>query len=106
MDLRANSRDNPLYWSRPQRSTTVTSVELPAAYAALELQPAAMTWQAPGKAGTIAISNAVADAKLTITQAVELQPALLPADDYLDLLDANRALSHPRMKTVLARKAR
>jgi transglutaminase-like putative cysteine protease len=106
LDLRANSRDNPLYWSRPQRSTTVTSVELPAAYAALELQPAAMTWQAPGKAGTIAISNAVADAKLTITQAVELQPALLPADDYLDLLDANRALSHPRMKTVLARKAR
>jgi len=107
LKLRSDSRDNPLYWNQPQRGTTVTSVRLPAAFTTLELQPQSLTWRAPRKAGQIDIATkADAGPGFTITQNIDLQPALIPADDYRDLLDANRTLSHPRMKTILVRKAK
>jgi len=101
--LRSDMRDNPLYWSEPRRAVTSIEMQLPEGFTDADVLPPAVKWNAPAGAGTVIVSTERADGSrtLTLNHAVDLQPAVIDADDYVDVLQINRTLAHPRMKTVL-----
>ncbi|NCO92390.1 MAG: hypothetical protein COY42_17365 [Armatimonadetes bacterium CG_4_10_14_0_8_um_filter_66_14] len=109
--LRADERSNGLYWSSPKRARITTTVHLPAGVAELVLAPESMTWTAPANAGKITVSRqelktAAGDGNklgFVLTHEAALQPAVLKAADYGELLEINRRLSHTRARTVLVR---
>jgi transglutaminase-like putative cysteine protease len=111
LGLRADERSNDLYWSDPTRSSLTTTVHLPAGVVELVLAPESVTWTAPSKAGKITVSRQELKATATggsepgfvLTHEVALQPAVLKAGDYGELLEIDRRLSHTRARTVLVR---
>ncbi len=102
--LRADTRTTPYYWDADSEMTITTRVLAPARFAAPHLLPANYTWYAPNQSGYIRCSSSWhpgATNTLTVSQDVRLQAAIIAADDYPALLDANRRLTHAGMRTVL-----
>lgn len=101
--VRSDMRDNPYYWSAPRRARTTFTMHVPEHFTHADMLPQELSWRAPANAGTVRVTSQRADngRTLTVQQEVDLQPAVIAADDYPDLLTINRQLAHPRMKTVL-----
>lgn len=102
--LRADTRSTPYYWDGDSDMTITTRVLAPAAFAEAQLVPANYTWYAPEQSGFIRCSSAWytgATNTLTVTQEVRLRAAVIPADNYPEVLDANRRLTHAGMRTFL-----
>lgn len=105
--LRADTRDNPLYWDDARRMNVTVNITLPEGFDDIELAPPDVEWTAPADAGTIVVKTTRGDnaATLSIAHDINLKPAIIPADDYSALLDINRTLSHQRMQTILVGKS-
>lgn len=102
--LRADTRSTPYYWDSDSEMTITTRVLAPAVFADAQLIPAPYTWYAPAQSGFIRCSSSWhtgATNTLLVGQEVRLRAAVLPADEYPQLLDANRRLTHPSMRTLL-----
>jgi len=101
--VRSDMRDNPYYWSEPRRARTTITMHMPEGFSDADILPSDLLWSAPANAGTVRIATSRADDGRTFTvhQDVDLQPAVISADDYPELLAINRQLAHPRMQTVL-----
>ena len=104
LGLNSDVRDNPISWNSKTRMTLTASVELPAGFDNVQLVPPDITWKAPEDAGTITMKTTVSGNKIKIIDSVNIDPAVIPADEYDDLLEINRKLSHPRMRTILVSK--
>ncbi|HSR88294.1 MAG TPA: hypothetical protein VLL07_05030, partial [Pontiella sp.] len=81
------------------------SIVLPDGYEPVIL-PKSFSWQAPQGAGLVEVevdyserANAV-----RIVQIADLRPALIPAAEFPEIIDASRTLAHPDMRTILLRK--
>ena len=108
LNLRSDTRDNPLYWDTPLRFTATATVALPEKFPTRLLVPPDLAWSAPEDAGTISVrstASATDPRSFTVTYDVALEPAIIPAERYADVLDINRRLSHPRMHTILLEQA-
>ena len=113
LGLRSDERQNPLYWASERRSVIRTTVSLPPGFARPVLMPEALRWQAPAKGGELTVEEQYEPAAqagsgssggaLTITHTVELDPAVIDAADYGDLLEIHRRLSHDQARMVLLR---
>ena len=110
--LRADERSNPLSWSEPRRTRLTTTVELPLGYQTPVLLPDEIVWLAPEDAGTVLVRVSMTSPetkpgakRLEVSHVVDLDPAIISADEYDELLKINRALSHARARTVLLRRS-
>ncbi|MCK4565536.1 MAG: hypothetical protein KAU94_12775, partial [Verrucomicrobia bacterium] len=68
--------------------------------------PKNFSWQAPSGAGLVEVAvqySARANA-IRIVQMADLKPALIPAKDFPNILEASRTLAHPDTRTILLRK--
>ncbi|MCK5852637.1 DUF3857 domain-containing protein [bacterium] len=104
LGLRSDVRDNPISWSSETKMTLTASVELPAGFDNVKLVPPDITWKAPENAGIITTKTIVSKGTIKIVDSVNINPAVIPADEYDDMLEINRKLSHPRMRTILVSK--
>ena len=121
--LRADTRQNPLYWPRPRRVAVRTIVILPPEFDQVVLRPPPVVWSAPNGAGTVSVNwrlltrrTDVLPEKISasleqnegraylLEQSAVLAPAVLPAADYDELLTLQRRLDHPNARTILVRK--
>lgn len=103
LHVRSDVRDNPYFWSTPQRVRVTVTSHFPEGYTTVDMSPRSLTWAAPADAGTVRVTTAPGEdtRSLVVTQEVDLRPAVISTDDYPELLSIHRQLAHPRMKTVL-----
>ncbi|RLD12355.1 MAG: hypothetical protein DRI44_00865 [Chlamydiae bacterium] len=101
LGLKSDVRDNPVSWGNKTKMILTASVELPKEFDNVKLTPPDITWKAPENAGTITTKTLVSGSKIKIIDSVDINPAVISVDDYDDLLEINRKLSHPRMRTIL-----
>jgi len=104
LGLKSDVRDNPISWNSKTKMTLTASVVLPAGFDNVKLVPPDITWKAPENAGIITTKTIVSKGKIKIVDSVNINPAVIPVDEYDDLLEINRKLSHPRMRTILVSK--
>ena len=105
--LRADRRVNPLLVEQPREDEWICRVILPAGVRKLPLLPPEVEHALPDGLGRIRTD--VQQAKLpdgrtlvTIRRATAIEAGILPADAYPALLEINRLLTHPQMRTLLA----
>jgi hypothetical protein len=105
LKYRSNERTLPLSWGGYVDSLTEYNIVLPDGYEPAIL-PRSFSWQAPQGAGMIevAVDYSVRANAIRIVQITDLQPALIPADEFPDIIEASRKLAHPDMQTILLRR--
>jgi transglutaminase-like putative cysteine protease len=106
LPLRADRRTGPLQVAEAQASAWRCRVILPPGATGLPVRPQAFDWPLPEGLGRVRLEvecGRQADGRLTVDflRTTTLEPALLDADLYPALLEINRRLTHPQMRTVL-----
>ena len=105
LSYRSRERTLPLAWTNDTDSIMETNIILPDGYEPIIL-PGNFSWQAPEGAGMIEIAvdySRRANA-LRIVEMTDLKPALIPADDFQDIIDAASILAHPDRRTILLKR--
>lgn len=105
LKYRSNERTLPLSWNGYVDSLTEYNIVLPDGYEPVIL-PKSFSWQAPQGAGMVEVAvdySARANA-IRIVQIADLRPALIPADDFPDIIEASRKLAHPDLQTILLKR--
>ncbi len=103
--VRSDTRENPLYWGSPLRQTTRYTVILPPAFCEVQLAPRSLTWSAP-MGGKIVFRTVQHSNIVEVVRTIDLKPAIIAAFSYPELLEVNRTLAHPAMRTILATEAK
>ncbi len=102
--LTSDARANPLYWGGSSRDRVEVDVRLPEGFGQIEIAPPDLAWTNDG-AGRIAMeTKRGADGSLRITRTIDLEPVLFPATNYPALLELDRDLKHPRLRTVMVKR--
>jgi transglutaminase-like putative cysteine protease len=105
LKYRSNERTLPLAWSGYVDSAVEYNIILPDGYEP-SILPKNLSWQAPKGGGLIEISveySKLANA-VRIVQIADLNPALIPAEDFPKIIETSRTLAHPSMRTILLKK--
>ncbi len=102
--VRADKRENPVFWNFENDYSYTAKITLPEKFTSVELSPKNFNWSAPEKAGDIIIKTGENKNVLTVIKKEQLKPAIIPENEYKDLLETNRKLSHPDKQTVLVKK--
>jgi hypothetical protein len=82
---------------------------LPDGAAEVLLLPGDVQWDAPAGLGTVSLASHYTpaskgrSAQVRITRELALNPAVIPSADYPALLEMNRRLQHPELRTLLIR---
>ena len=102
---RSNIRENPLAWNNYIDTTLEYNIVLPDGYEPV-LLPADFSWQAPAGAGLVevAVQYSPRANAIRMVQIADLNPALIPAKDFPNIIEASRILAHPDMRTILLKK--
>jgi hypothetical protein len=105
LTYRSSERTLPFVWPNHIDMMTETNVILPEGYEPVIL-PESFSWQAPEGAGIIEVSVEFSPSAnaIRIVQLADLRPALFPASDFQNIVNAGRRLAHPKMRTILLRK--
>ncbi len=101
--IRADARSTPLYWDGLARHRTRVTVSWPEEYAEASIAPPDFRWESAG--GGVSVRSEFGPRSLTLTRTSDWRPAVFPAADYPELLEAHRRLTHPRGRFVLLRAA-
>ncbi|NQU39704.1 MAG: DUF3857 domain-containing protein [Lentisphaerae bacterium] len=103
LGLRADHREQAFYHSAPLRTTLRYDVKLPATTRQVHLLPPAIDWQGPSGLGDIRFTERTDDdgRHITLTQDVNLRPAVVRPEDYPTLLTLQQRLQHPSAQTLL-----
>jgi transglutaminase-like putative cysteine protease len=107
---RADTRANPLYFARPVRRVLQAEIRLPKGAARVVLAPP--PYDTPLRDhvqemslldGAVKVATRVRGerGKIFFRQELTIEPIAVPAEHYGGLLDLNRALGHPRTRTIL-----
>jgi hypothetical protein len=101
--LNTDTRDGAFYRSEPQRTTVRYDLKLPATTRKVHLLPPEIDWKGPAGFGTIHFGQQPNDDPhhLTLTQEVDLHPAVIRPEAYPVLLKLHQQLQHPSTRTVL-----
>lgn len=105
LKYRSNERTLPLEWGGFIDSVIEYNIILPDGYEPAIL-PKNFSWQAPEGAGMIEVAVDYSERANAIhmVQMADLKPALIPADAFPAIVEANKKLSHPDMRTILLKK--
>ncbi len=109
LSLRSDTRANPVYWGSPSDTALKLTINLPRGYVlSLPAEGEAVTLldeKLPSDAGSVTITaKTPKPGVLDLTFRAMTVPALIPPEDYGKLLDIQRRLAHPRMRTVILRR--
>lgn len=107
--LRADKREAPLFLCRTDPSELDCRILLPPGYTRLPLLPEAKRWDLPNGLGTLDYDVQTAAREdgrleLRITRRVERRSGEAPPELYPALLEYNRRLTHPAVRTLVAEK--
>ena len=102
-----DTREGDLHWPYLDRTSVQVIVELPEEFTTVLLAPSDIDWQAPGDAGTVRVRvmQEASPARLVINCEIDLAAAVIAAEDYGQLLEIQRLLSHPRMRTIVLHRS-
>jgi len=109
-NLRSDTHENPFYRAGAQRRRISTVVELPKGTWRLVLAPEQRQLSLPGGGGTVTVSVAAqgpgsgGPATLVFTHEIELDPFIVESQDYPDLLEIEKKLTHAQARTVLLKR--
>jgi len=109
-NLRSDTHENPFYRAGAQRRRISTVVELPEGTWRLVLAPEQRQWHLPAGGGTVTVSVAAqgpdsgGPATLVFTHEIELNPFIVESQDYPDLLEIEKKLTHAQARTVLLKR--
>jgi transglutaminase-like putative cysteine protease len=111
LGLRADERYNAVYWSGERRFRLVTDIVFPGQFTEPVLLPDTLEWEAPDGGGAVSVTlrrdltdDQGRHVDLRLIHDVDLEPAVIPADRYMDLLELNRKLSHAEAHTILLKR--
>jgi transglutaminase-like putative cysteine protease len=107
LKYRSNARTLPLAWENYVDQIAEFIIVLPKGYEPVIL-PENFTWQAPQNAGMIDVAleySPLAHA-IRMVQIADLRPALIPAEDFPEIIAAGQRLAHPDMRTILLKKTK
>lgn len=101
----ADTRSNPLLHPRRLRREVIYRVELPASVTAVRMVPDDLAWRGPAGLGRIESESGVDTSEnggpvITIRRRASLDPAVLPAARYAEVLEIDRRLAHPSARTI------
>ncbi|MCU0915090.1 MAG: DUF3857 domain-containing protein [Planctomycetes bacterium] len=105
--LRSDTHENPYYQGSDESIRMTTTVELPPGFSQVVIAPGQKEWRLPAGSGTVRVRVSHRDpegegpATLTFTHEVDLDPAILEAAGYTDLLEIEKQLAHAEAQTVL-----
>jgi hypothetical protein len=101
----ASERTLPLAWNQYIDTTVDTTLHLPGGFKPVIL-PKNYIWQAPSNAGKIEVSVDYDPQHNTLRfiQQAHLKPALIPPEEFPNILRARRRIAHPDMHTILLKK--
>jgi len=102
--IRADKRENPVFWNFENDYSYTAKISLPKKFTTVELSPKNFNWTAPEKAGDIVIKTEQNKNVLNVSKKEELRPAIIPEKEYKELLETNRKLSHPDKRTILVKE--
>lgn len=97
----ADSRQQGLYWPEAQDFWSEIRVRLPVNFTQVRLRPQSLELEPAGGKGRIAVEAKEEKVALVYTYKVSLPPAIIPVSEYDRLLEMNRQLNHPDLRTVL-----
>jgi transglutaminase-like putative cysteine protease len=109
-NLRSDTHENPFYQREAYRRRIATVVELPAGFSRVVLAPEQRQWHVPAAGGTVSVTVATQSHgsdganSLVFTHEVELNPSILESQDYPDLLEIEKQLTHAQARTVLLKR--
>jgi hypothetical protein len=106
----SDERFNPLYRDYPSRSIVTVEVLLPEGVKSIEsIPPETSRSHVPGS-GDITLNTKVSEdmgksgrRRIVAVMRTELEPVLIMPDEYPALLDVQRSISHPRIRTMIVR---
>lgn len=106
--LQGDRRDHPYQGTEDSRRTWLWRIRLPAGAAAVPMRPPDIDWTLPGGLGrlqcvTRRYRDAAGDDILEIRRHLRLTPGIVAPQDYPTLLEMNRRLVHPSMRTLVVR---
>jgi hypothetical protein len=105
--LRSDTHEGPFYQGGDQSLHITTVVELPPGFSTVVLAPGQKQWRLPAAGGTAQVRvvtqppSAEGPTVLTFTHELDLDPFILEAAGYADLLDIEKQLAHAEARTVL-----
>ena len=103
LNLKTTRRDNAFYIRKPINRSVIYEITLPEGWRPA-LIPESFRIELPNGAGAVEIRTGMMQNKLRVMQRAELNPALLSAEDYDQLVDLNNRLTQPAARTLLLRK--
>lgn len=106
LTLRADRRTNPLLVDNPSESEWTCRVILPPGVRSIPMLPPEIDWSLPDGLGHVRLEvkrSTRPDGRIEIAllRTTAIQPAILSPETYPALLEINRRLMHPQMRTVL-----
>jgi len=110
--LRSDTHENPFYLGSDQSFRVSTAVELPPGFSQVVLAPDQRDWQLPAGGGTVRVSvsnQSQGDdgpVRLTVTHEVDLNPFMLEAQGYPELVEIEKQLTHAQARTILVTRRR
>lgn len=107
--LRADTRVNPLFFGANDESELTCRVTLPAGFTRVQLMPESKRWTLPNGLGTLdyRVERRERDdgrVELLITRSVARRSGEAPPELYPALLEYNRRLTHPSVRTLVVEK--
>ncbi len=108
--LRSDTHENPFYQDRDESLRISTIVELPAGFSRVVLVPDQRQWQLPAGGGIVHVNVSIERrggeefTQLAVTHEVDLNSFLLGAEDYPELVEIEKQLSHAKARTILVRQ--
>ncbi|HEY5621303.1 MAG TPA: hypothetical protein VIR77_01755, partial [Pontiella sp.] len=104
IQYRSSERTLPLAWKRYVDHIIEVNMILPDGYEPV-IMPKDFSWMAPG-GGLIEVAVDYSERANAIRMVfmADLKPALIPAADFPDIIEAGRKLAHPDMHTILLKR--
>lgn len=107
--LRADTRENPLFFGGQKNSTSEAIILLPRGYTQLPILPKSRNWELPCGLGTYQLSLTTStrpDGRIMvhILETEKRKSGEASAQLYPSLLEYNRLMSHPSARTLVAEK--
>ncbi len=104
LGLQSTQRENIFYIKKPTTRTLTYKIALPDGWRT-ELIPESYRIILPNGGGAVETLTGIVNGTLLIIQHAELNPTLIAAEDYKQLLDLNNRLTQPASRTILLRKS-
>jgi hypothetical protein len=105
LQIQSDRRDTPFCIETPIHTSYSYEIDLPTDWQPV-LLPEEFEAELPNGAGTVRVRTSVLRNKLMILQEASVEPAIIPVEEYGQLLELTDRLTRPAAHTILLKKSR